>query len=91
MDKKTLREIENLTLLKEEAVQNEDYDEAKRCKLCIENLRSVGKELSILEYRKKIAVEQEDYDTAKQMKLETKRIRAMNRMKRRAFQMNLCI
>ena len=76
MDENTLREIEKLTIWKKQALRIEDYDEAKRCKLCIENLQSVAKELSILEEEKKIAVKLEDYDSAKQLKLQIDRIRA---------------
>ncbi len=49
--------IRELEILKKQAVENEDYDEAKRCKICIENLGNVSKELFNLEKKKKIAVE----------------------------------
>ena len=78
VDENTLRKIQELSALKKEAVINEDYDEAKRCKLCIENLQSAAKELSKLETDKKAAVELEDYDMAKQLKLQIERLRAIS-------------
>ena len=53
MNENTLRGIEKLTIWKKQAVRIEDYAEAKRCKLCIQNLQSVAKGLSILEKGKK--------------------------------------
>ena len=36
-------------LLKKQAAATEDCDEAKRCKLCIENMQSAAKPLFVLE------------------------------------------
>ena len=77
-DENTSMKIRELTILKKQAVEKEDYDEAKRCKLCIEKLRSSAKQLFVLEKEKKAAVELEDYDKAKELKLKIERIRALS-------------
>ena len=46
----------------------EEYDEAKRIKVRIDQLRAVGVQLSELERRKAVAVSREDYDAAKMIK-----------------------
>jgi len=78
IDENTSRKIRELMILKKQAVEQEDYDEAKRCKLCIENLQSAAKQLFVLEREKKQAVEKEDYDAAKHLKLEIERLRALS-------------
>eukprot|EP01083_Nonionella_stella_P161666 529814_1 len=78
MDAVTSNKIRELMILKKQAVETEDYDEAKRCKLAIEHLQSSAKQLSKLEKEKKIAVEKEDYDTAKALKLQIERLRVMS-------------
>lgn len=42
MDKGTLETIKELTLLKDTAVQKEDFDEAKRLKVAIDRIRAVS-------------------------------------------------
>ena len=64
-----------LARLKEIAVDNEDYDEAKRLKRRLDGIRSVGTRLASLERQKRRAAEAEDYDLAKQLKEEIRRIR----------------
>jgi hypothetical protein len=56
-------------------VDREDYDEAKRIKVCVDRLRAAGGAIAGLEGRKRVAVEEEDYDLAKQLKLEIDRMR----------------
>lgn len=56
--------------LKDIAVANEDYDEAKRLKSRLDTLRSIGAKLAALESKKRAAVEEEDYDLAKTLKEE---------------------
>lgn len=61
--------------LKDVAVANEDYDEAKRLKQQLDGFRLVGDQLSRLEAEKRAAVEEEDYDRAKELKIEIQKIR----------------
>lgn len=59
----------------QQAVEREDYDEAKRLKGAVDRLRAAGGAIAGLEARKAAAVEQEDYDLAKQLKVEIDRHR----------------
>lgn len=52
------------------AVEQEDYDEAKRLKAKIDYMKRIGSQIGELEAHKKIAVEDEDYDKAKSLKME---------------------
>ena len=47
----------------------EQYDEAKRLKAAIDNLKQIGAQLSKLEKSKLQAVSEEDYDRAKSLKV----------------------
>lgn len=60
---------------RQQAVQREDYDEAKRLKGCVDRLKAAGGAIAGLEARKRAAVEAEDYDLAKQLKLQVDRMR----------------
>ena len=74
-DPVTSERLKQLAFAKERAVENEDFDEAKRLREAIERLRSVGQQLFHLEERKKIAIVNEDYDSAKVIKSEIDRLR----------------
>ncbi|KAL4436783.1 hypothetical protein ABPG75_003922 [Micractinium tetrahymenae] len=76
VDVLTAQRIQDLTLQKQQAVEREDYDEAKRLKVAVDRLRAAGGAIAELEARKRAAVEEEDYDLAKQLKLEVDRMRA---------------
>ncbi|QDZ20320.1 centrosomal protein [Chloropicon primus] len=52
------------------AVEQEDYDEAKRLKAKIDYMKRIGAQIGELEAQKKIAVQEEDYDKAKSLKME---------------------
>ena len=52
------------------AVEQEDYDEAKRLKAKIDYMKRIGAQIAELEAQKRSAVEEEDYDTAKSLKME---------------------
>jgi centrosomal protein CEP104 len=84
MDKGTLETIRELGLMKEQAVQREDFDEAKRLKVAIDRIRAVSGQLGALEERKRLAISNEDYDAAKLIKVEIDKIKrnAMNNMER---------
>ena len=60
--------IRELYEFKDKAVSVEDYAEAKRIKLAIDQLTEVGVEIGRLEQRKLDAVRREDYDTAHALK-----------------------
>lgn len=69
-DAKTAARIREIQVAKDQAVANEDYDQAKRLKQMEEQLKSVGLQLSRLEAQKREAVANEDYDLAKKIKHE---------------------
>ncbi|KAG7395995.1 hypothetical protein PHYBOEH_002901 [Phytophthora boehmeriae] len=69
-DAKTAAKIREIQVAKDQAVANEDYDQAKRLKQMEEQLKSVGLQLSRLEAQKREAVANEDYDLAKKIKHE---------------------
>ncbi|XP_056400330.1 centrosomal protein of 104 kDa [Hyla sarda] len=60
--------IRKLDEKKQEAVQHEHYDYAKKLKQAIADLQKVGERLGRYEVEKRCAVEKEDYDLAKQKK-----------------------
>jgi len=74
-DERTLEKIRSLTIAKDRAVEEEDYEEAKRCKDQIIRLRQIGQSLRDLEDRKRQAVQNEDYDVAKALKSEIENLR----------------
>lgn len=74
-DSATLDKLKALGAAKQRAIDNEDYDEAKRLKDSIERLKNVGYQLLQLEERKRAAIVSEDFDTAKIIKLEIDRLR----------------
>lgn len=74
-DATTMDRLKALTAAKQRAIDNEDYDEAKRLKDAIERLKNVGYQLLQLEERKRSALASEDFDTAKIIKLEIDRLR----------------
>eukprot|EP00892_Ulva_mutabilis_P006596 jgi/Ulvmu1/4308/UM002_0029.1 len=76
VDPKTAERIYELNRLKHAAVEQEDYDEAKRLKDSIARLKQVGQKLAQLEAQKQMAVEREDYELAKQIKKDADRLRA---------------
>ncbi|KAK1946836.1 Centrosomal protein [Phytophthora citrophthora] len=69
-DAKTAAKIREIQVAKDQAVANEDYDQAKRLKQMEEQLKSVGLQLARLEAQKREAVANEDYDQAKKIKQE---------------------
>ncbi|CAG9321572.1 unnamed protein product [Blepharisma stoltei] len=74
-DSATNDRLKQLYEAKDRAIENEDFDEAKRIKDAIERLKSVGYELLMLEDRKRNAIASEDYDGAKILKIEIERMR----------------
>ena len=77
-DPQTLERLRGLIAAKNRAVEQEDHDEAKRCKDLIVRLKSVGAALAQLEEKKRIAVANEDFDTAKALKAEVDGVRALD-------------
>ncbi|KAG6587247.1 uncharacterized protein IUM83_02854 [Phytophthora cinnamomi] len=69
-DAKTAARIREIQVAKDQAVANEDYDQAKRLKQMEEQLKSIGLQLARLEAQKREAVANEDYDLAKKIKHE---------------------
>lgn len=60
VDNKTATELNRLNELKREAVENEDYEEAKRLKLKIDRFKLVANQIHELEIEKVRAVTSED-------------------------------
>jgi len=75
-DDKTLEYLQELQAIKRQAVEDEDYDEAKRVKIVIDRIMANKDHLAELELEKKQAVAEEDYDRAKELKLEIETIRS---------------
>ena len=74
-DPATLKRLKDLLRAKKRAVELEDFDEAKKIKYAIDNLKSVSQSLIQLEERKKIAIKNDDFDSAKLIKYEIDRLR----------------
>ncbi|KAM3573336.1 hypothetical protein VYU27_004695 [Nannochloropsis oceanica] len=74
-DPQTTRRLRMLTLAKEAAVKEENYDEAKRLKAAESALRGMGGRISALEEEKRKAVRAEEYDKAKALKFEIEILR----------------
>ena len=68
MDPETQKQIKLLQQQKEEAVKNENFDQAKQLKESIDKLMAVSQQLLGLEEQKKMAIDQEDFDLAKNLK-----------------------
>ncbi|XP_017737908.1 PREDICTED: centrosomal protein of 104 kDa [Rhinopithecus bieti] len=68
--------IRKLDERKQEAVQKERYDYAKKLKQAIADLQKVGERLGRYEVEKRCAVEKEDYDLAKEKKQQMEQYRA---------------
>eukprot|EP00954_Amorphochlora_amoebiformis_P014661 1147178-Amorphochlora_amoeboformis.AAC.1 len=62
--------------MKARAIEDEEYDKAKKLKQAIQALKKIGPHLAMLERKKKEAVQREDYDTAMAIKKEITRIRS---------------
>ncbi|GAB4823407.1 hypothetical protein N2152v2_010453 [Parachlorella kessleri] len=77
VDVTTAQKILELQERKKKAIDNEDYDEAKRLKAGIDRLRAVGTKIAQLEGKKRAAVDEEDYDLAKELKQEVDKLRAV--------------
>lgn len=75
-DAKTAARIREIQVAKDQAVAQEDYDQAKRLKQMEEQLKSIGLQLTRLEAQKREAVANEDYDLAKQIKDEINMLEA---------------
>jgi len=73
-DKKTAQKIQETQILKQKAVDMEDYDEAKRLRDVMSRLRRFGASVAALEAKKLNAVRLEDYETAKILKAEIEKM-----------------
>lgn len=78
LDPVTQEQIRRLLIRKQEALAEEDFDEAKRCKDAEDHLREAGDVLRKLEVLKQEAIEHEDYDAAKMIKLEIEQLRDLS-------------
>ena len=74
-DPLTADRLRQLQTAKDRAVENEDFDEAKKLREAIERLKMMGQQLYYLEERKRTAISNEDYDSAKVIKMEIDRLR----------------
>ena len=71
-----MQQLRRLETLKNEAVQNEDFQTAKEIKDRIHRLKNVGEQVALLESRKAKAIKKEDYDSAIMLKEEIERLRS---------------
>ena len=60
---------------KEEAVLNEDYEEAKWVKIQCDKVKMIGASIVQLEWKQKLAVENEDFDSAQIIKFELDKLK----------------
>jgi hypothetical protein len=67
-DFETAEVVREMTNMKDRFVEQEKYDDAKRMKLGIEQLKKLGVQITSLASQKRTAVQKEDYDQAKQLK-----------------------
>lgn len=74
-DPLTAERLRQLQTAKDRAVENEDFDEAKKLREAIERLKMMGQQLYYLEERKRAAISNEDYESAKVIKVEIDRLR----------------
>ena len=74
-DPVTLKRLKDLNKAKNRAIELEDFEEAKKIKNAIDSLKSVSKQLILLEERKNIAIKNDDFDAAQLIKYEIDRIR----------------
>ena len=72
----TSQKLKILNEAKLKAVEDENFDEAKRIKSIIDKLKAVGKDLADLEVRKRAAIENEDYESAKLLKQQIENLRS---------------
>lgn len=78
VDPVTAETIRDLLARKDAAVDREDFDEAKRLKEQIGQIKAVGMKIALLESRKKAAIDAEDYDAAKVIKADIAKLRNMS-------------
>jgi len=75
-DNTTAEKLRALDEAKKRAVDEENFDEAKRIKNMIDGLKAVSSKLAELETKKRQAIEDEDYELAKLIKLEIDKMRS---------------
>lgn len=75
-DDRTESKVRALQEAKLKAIENEDYEKAKKIKMAISALQKIGPHLAMLEQKKREAVSREDFDTALAIKKEITRIRS---------------
>lgn len=76
LDPEIVSKLRILEQVKEKAVQQERFDDAKKIKENIDRMRQFAIHINQLEERKRMATINEDYDAAKIIKVEIDRVRA---------------
>lgn len=74
-DREVANILERVSSAKKDAVNREDYPEAKKLKVLEDELKGLGIQISKLELAKKLSVEQEDYDKAALVKEDIQKLR----------------
>lgn len=75
IDAESANKVKILEQIKDKAVQNENFDQAKQIRDQIERIRSIGIHLNQLSERKNMATANEDYDAAKIIKNEMEKLK----------------
>ena len=75
LDPETLAVLSDLVLLKQEAIQREDYHSARDIKRAEQQVRAAGANIARLQTEKTIAIESEQFDRAAQIKAEIDRLK----------------
>lgn len=76
LDEISQEKIRILKNSQDEALKNEDYDEAKKIKKNLDMVRLMARKIYELEIQKKIYINNEDFDHAKILKIEIDRLKA---------------
>jgi len=70
LDELVIERVKILTAIQEDAIKQEDYDEAKKAKLHIDKTIVIGKRIYKLVAEKKLSIDNQDFDNAKYLKSE---------------------
>jgi centrosomal protein CEP104 len=76
LDEISQEKIKIMRTQQEEAIQKENFDEAKKLKQTIDKIKLIGKRIYELDKQKKMYINNEDFDNAKILKFEIDRLKS---------------
>lgn len=77
LDPELKQKLEILLQKKQQAVEQEDFDQAIELKEITDKLKLIGSDLNMLEQRKQEAILGEDFETAKALKLQMEKLKSL--------------